>query len=77
VSNFRKDFYHVFGKVTSSKVNSHHSVGKGVSFVNWDRVGNTITGVNNDTSCSSRGIKGENGLNSNIELGDLEVVKHD
>lgn len=53
VSNFRKDLNHVLGKVSSGEVYSHNSVGKGVSFIDGDRVGNTITRVNNDTGGSS------------------------
>ena len=40
-------------------------------------MGNTITRVKNNTSCTTRGIKGENGLDSNVEGRGVEGFKHD
>merc|ERR1719499_1639709 len=42
-----------------------------------DTVGDTITRVHDNTSGTSRGIKGENSLDSNIHSGHVEGLEHD
>ena len=66
-TNFVEELHAVLGKVTTSQVNTKNSMGKCVTFVDGNGVGNTITRVNNDTSCSSGSVEGKNGLDGNIE----------
>merc|ERR1719427_801972 len=40
-------------------------------------MGNTISGVHDDTSGTARGIKGEDSLDGNIHGGHVEGLKHD
>jgi len=46
---FHKDLGHPVGEVTTSEIDSHDGVGKGVTVEDWDSVGDTITGVEDDT----------------------------
>merc|ERR1719309_1356176 len=52
-------------------------MGKGITFIDGDSVGDTITRVHDDTSGTSRGIKGEDSLDGNIHGGHVEGLKHD
>merc|ERR1712145_36086 len=52
-------------------------MGKGITFIDGDSVGVTITRVHDDTSGTSRGIKGEDSLDGNIHGGHVEGLKHD
>ena len=40
-------------------------------------MGDTVTRVKNDTSGTSRGVEGEDGLDGNVEGGDVEGLEHD
>merc|ERR1712215_250670 len=51
-------------------------MGKGITFIDGDSVGDTITRVHDDTSGTSRGIKGEDSLDGNIHGGHVEGLKH-
>jgi len=53
VSLFLQDFHQVVSEVSSCQVNSHDCVREGISFVDGDSVGDTITRVDDDTSGSS------------------------
>merc|ERR1719195_1050518 len=48
-----------------------------VIFSDGDAMGDTITRVHDNTSGTSRGIKGENSLDSDIHSGHVEGLKHD
>ena len=52
-------------------------MGEGVTFVDRDGVGNTVSGVEDETGSSSGGVEGENGLNGKIVGGDFKGFKHD
>merc|ERR1719300_783318 len=52
-------------------------MGKGITFIDGDSVGDTITRVHDDTSGTSRGIKGEDSLDGDIHCGHVEGFKHD
>merc|ERR1712236_82343 len=51
-------------------------MGKGITFIDGDSVGDTITRVHDDTGGTSRGIKGEDSLDGNIHGGHVEGLKH-
>merc|ERR1719167_2117302 len=52
-------------------------MGKGITFIDGDSVGDTISGVHDDTGGTARGIKGEDSLDGNIHGGHVEGLKHD
>merc|ERR1712072_382467 len=51
-------------------------MGKGITFIDGDTVGDTITRVHDNTSGTARGIEGENSLDDNIHGGHVEGLKH-
>merc|ERR1719431_1729458 len=52
-------------------------MGKSITFIDWDSVGDTITRVHDNTSGTSRGIEGEDSLDGNIHCGHVEGLEHD
>merc|ERR1719483_240624 len=52
-------------------------MGKGITFIDWDTVGDTISRVHDDTSGTSGSIQGEDSLDGNIHGGHVEGLKHD
>ena len=52
-------------------------MGKGVTFVDWDSVGDTISGIENDTGGSARGVEREDGLDGDVHGGGVEGLEHD
>ena len=53
-----------------------NGVGNGETFEDGDGVGNTITGINNETSRSSVGIQGHDGLDGNVQVTNLKSFEH-
>jgi hypothetical protein len=47
------------------------------TFINWDSVGNTISGINNQTGGSSVGVERHNSLNGNVASLNLESFEHE
>ena len=56
VTTLGEDLHHVVGKVTASKVETEDGVGKSVTLVDGDGVGDTISGVKDDTWKRSKGL---------------------
>merc|ERR1719373_991780 len=52
-------------------------MGESITFIDGDTVRDTITRVHDNTSGTSRGIKGEDCLDGNIHGGHVEGLKHD
>merc|ERR1711923_159842 len=52
-------------------------MGKGITFIDGDTVGDTVTRVHDDTSGTARGIEGEDSLDGNIHGGHVEGFEHD
>merc|ERR1739847_100763 len=77
VATFSEDLHQVVGEFTSSKIKTDNSMGKGITFIDGDTVGNTISRVHDDTGCTARGIEGENSLDGDIHGGHVEGLKHD
>merc|ERR1719260_611170 len=50
---------------------------EGITFINRDTMGNTISRVHDNTSGTARGIKGEDSLDGNIHGRHVEGLKHD
>merc|ERR1712038_172017 len=52
-------------------------MGKGITFIDGDAMGDTISRVHDNTSGTARGIEGEDSLDGNIHSGHVEGLKHD
>merc|ERR1711992_201723 len=52
-------------------------MGKSITFINGDVVGDTISRVHDHTSGTTGGIEGKDGLDGNIHGGHVEGLKHD
>merc|ERR1711892_385241 len=44
-----EDLHEVVGQLTSSKIKTDNGMGKGITFIDWDSVGDTISRVHDDT----------------------------
>merc|ERR1711892_1318522 len=52
-------------------------MGKGITFIDWDAVGDTISRIHDDTSGTAGSIEGEDSLDGNIHSGHVEGLEHD
>merc|ERR1739838_779346 len=77
VATLSEDLHEVVGQLTSSEIKTDNGMGKGIPFIDWDSVGDTISGIHDDTSGTAGGIQGEDSLDSNIHGGHVECLKHD
>merc|ERR1712124_246252 len=77
VATLSQDLHEVVGQLTASKVKTDNGVGEGITFIDGDTVGDTVTRVHHDTSGTARGIEGENSLDGNIHGWGVEGLEHD
>merc|ERR1711922_11494 len=77
VTSLSEDLHQVVGQFTASKVKTEDSVGESITFIDGDSVGNTITRVHDNTSGTTRGVQGEDSLDSDIHGGHVEGLEHD
>jgi len=77
VTSLSKDLHEVVGQISTGKIESHDSVWESVTFVDWDVVGNSVAGVQNDTGGSAGSVKRENGLDSDVHGWEVEGLEHD
>merc|ERR1719323_951960 len=77
VSSLSEDLHQVVGEVTASKVESEDGVGKGVTFIDGDRVGDTVARIEDNTSGTAGGIQGEHGLDGDVHGRGVEGLEHD
>merc|ERR1719431_2543699 len=77
VATFSEDLHEVVGELTSSKIKTDNSVGKGITFIDGDTMGDTISRVHDDTSSTARSIQGEDSLDGDIHGGHVEGLEHD
>merc|ERR1740136_3289 len=77
VSSLCKDLHQVVCKFTSSKIKTDNSMGKGITFIDWDTMGDTISRVHDNTSGTAGGIQGEDSLDGDIHGGHVEGLEHD
>ena len=57
VATLGEDLHEIVGQVAASQVKTEDGVGKGISLVDGNGVGNTITGVHHDASGAARGVQ--------------------
>merc|ERR1712088_749327 len=77
VTTLGEDLHEVVGKLTASQVQTEDGMGKGITFIDGDVVGDTISGVHDHTGGTTGGIKGEDSLDSNIHGRHVEGLEHD
>merc|ERR1712048_352444 len=77
VATLSEDLHEVVGELTTSQVQTKDGMGKGITFIDGDIVGDTITRVHDHSSGTTGGIEGKNSLDGNIHGGHVEGLKHD
>jgi len=77
VTSLGEDLHEVVGEISTGKIESHDGVWESVTLVHWDVVGNSITGVEDDTGGSARGVEGEDGLDGDVHGWEVEGLEHD
>merc|ERR1712142_1453147 len=77
VATLSEDLHEVVGELTSSKIKTDNGMGEGITFIDGDTVGDTISGVHDNTSGTARGIEGEDSLDGYIHGGHVEGLEHD
>ncbi len=65
------------GEVATSEIETENGVRQGETFIDGDRVGDTITGVKHDTSGTTRSVERENSMDGDVEGGCIERLEHD
>merc|ERR1712102_120166 len=77
VATLGEDLHEIVGELTSGKVKTDDGGGEGITFIDGDTVGDTISRVHDDTSGTSGSIEGEDSLDGNIHSGHVEGLEHD
>merc|ERR1712215_504720 len=77
VATLSHDLHKVSGKIATSQVQTEDGVGQGVTFVDGDGVGDTITSVQDDTGGTARGIERQDSLDGDVHGGGAEGFEHD
>merc|ERR1712109_442729 len=77
VSSLSENLHQIVGEVTASKVESEDGVGKGVTFIDGDCVGDTVAGIEDDASGTAGGVQVEHGLDGDVHGRGVEGLEHD
>merc|ERR1719284_781173 len=77
VTALSEDLHEVVGELTASQVQTEDGMGKSVTFIDGDVVGDTITRVHDHTGGTTGGIEGKDSLDGNIHGGHVEGFEHD
>merc|ERR1711976_129267 len=77
VTTLSENLHEVIGEFTASQVQTEDGMGKSVTFIDGDVVGDTIARVHDHTSGTTRGIEGKDSLDGNIHGRHVEGLKHD
>merc|ERR1719154_835241 len=76
VATFSHDLHEVGSQIATSQVQTEDGVGKSVPFVDGDGVRYTITRVENNTGGTTRGIQGEDSLDSDVHSWGSKSFEH-
>jgi hypothetical protein len=76
ITTLGQDLHEVIGEIPSGQVKTEDRVGKGVSLVNGNSVGNTITRIEDDTSGTTGSVQGKHGLDGDVHGGGVESFEH-
>merc|ERR1719455_14321 len=77
VASLGEDLHQVVGELTSSKIKTDNGVGESITLVDGDTVGDTVTGIHDDTSGTSGSVQGEDSLDGDVHGGHVEGLEHD
>merc|ERR1711863_161818 len=77
VTTLSEDLHEVVGELTASQVQTEDGMGESITLIDGDVVGDTITRVHDHTGGTTRGVKGEDGLDGNLHGGHVEGLEHD
>jgi len=77
VTSLCEDLHQIVSKISAGQVQSKNGVGKGVTFVDGDSVGDTISGIKDDTGGSTGSVKGKDSLDGDVHGGSVESFEHD
>merc|ERR1712089_13335 len=66
VATLSEDLHEIIGQFTSSKVETDNGVREGVTFIDRDTMGDTVTSVHDNTSGTTRGVQGQHSLDSHV-----------
>merc|ERR1719447_361300 len=77
VAPLGEDLHQVVGELTSSKIQTDDGMGKGITLVDGDAVGDTVTGVHDDAGGTARGVQGKHSLDGDVHGGHVEGLEHD
>merc|ERR1712165_141642 len=77
VASLGEDLHQVVSQVTTGQIQPEDGMGQGITFIDGDSVGDTITTVQDNTGGPTRGIEGEDSLDGHIHGGCVEGLEHD
>merc|ERR1712198_78195 len=77
ITSLGEDLHQVVGELTSSKVKTDDCVWESITLIHGNTVGDTVTGVHDNTGGTSGGVEGENSLDGNIHGRHVEGLEHD
>merc|ERR1711988_1457200 len=77
VTTLSEDLHEVIGELTASQVQTEDGMGKSITFIDGDVVGDTITRVHDHTGGTTRGVEGKDSLDGNVHGGHVEGLEHD
>merc|ERR1719330_564657 len=77
VATLGEDLHEVVGELTASKIQTEDGVGESITFIDGDAVGDTISGVHDETGGTSGSVEGEDSLDGDVHGGHVEGLEHD
>jgi hypothetical protein len=77
VTTLGEDLHEVVSEITTSEIETEDGVREGITFVDGDSVGNSITSIQDNTSGTTRSVEGQDGLDGNVHGGGVEGLEHD
>merc|ERR1712229_43170 len=75
VTTLSEDLHEVVGELTASQVQTEDGMGKSITFIDGDIVGDTITRVHDHTGGTTGGVEGKDSLDGNIHGGHVEGLE--
>ena len=72
VASLGHDLHEVVGQVAAGQVETQDGVGKGVTFVDGDGVGDTITDVEDETGGTTGSVQGKHSLDAHVPVREEE-----
>ena len=77
VTSLGQDLHQVVGQITSCQIQTEDSMRKGITFVDGNGVGHSISRVKHDTGGTTGCIQGQYSLDGYVHCWSVEGLKHD